>query len=256
MKNIKAVAFDLDGTIYEGNNLLKGALETIEFLEKKNIDIFYFTNNSGKTRQAVFEKLLNLGIRTEISKVYNSAYAAAFYLKKNKYKRVYCCGTAGLKEEIIKAGIKCVDGKIEKAQAVVTGLDPDFNYIKLSGALDALTEKGCKLITCNRDKNYPAGKNKILPGCGPIIAAVECASGRQADMIAGKPGTFMVKLLCSDWKLKNRDLLIVGDTYDSDILMAKEFGAKSVFISKNMTQYKDTVTVKNISGIIKLFKKI
>ena len=44
LKAINAVVFDLDGTIYYGNDIIKGAKETINKMKALNKKVFYLTN--------------------------------------------------------------------------------------------------------------------------------------------------------------------------------------------------------------------
>ena len=232
MEPVKAVAFDLDGTIYVGDTIIKGVFETLNFLKKKNIQVFYFTNNSAKTRKNIHDKLHKLGLNPAINVVYNTTYATAKYLKKNNFRKVYCCGSSGLQEEMISAGMACVNNE-ESPEAVVVGLDHGFNYEKMTIALNILRKKDCAFIICNRDRTYPVENSKLMPGCGPIAAAIECAASRQPDVIIGKPETFMLELLCKDWNLRNKEILIVGDTFDSDIAMAEAYGSPSLLLDMN-----------------------
>ena len=191
------------------------------YLKIKGIRIFYFTNNSTKTRNQIFEKLQKLGLSVEINEVYSSAYAAGLYLKEKGYSAVYCCGSEGLRAEIEINGTKCVNDGSEKIQAVVVGLDHSFDYKKMTIGLNLLRDKECKFIVCNKDRTYPVEGDVLMPGCGPIVAVLENASGRTPDVIIGKPETYMLEILCRDWELEPQQVLVVGDTYDSDIAMAK-----------------------------------
>ncbi len=247
---IKAVAFDLDGTIYIGEKLVDGVVEILNYLKNKNIKIFYFTNNSAKTRKDIHKKLLNLGLNPEIGFIYNCAYATGKYLKNNSFKKVYCCGSPGLKEEIVLAGIECVKDK-EFPDAVVVGLDHEFNYVKMSVALNFLLKKECKFIVCNRDRNYPVEKSRLMPGCGSIVAGLEFATARLADVIIGKPETFMLDLLCKNWNFQNKEILIVGDTFDSDIAMADAYGSPSLLLDCDDKHSGNAAKIRSITEVKK-----
>jgi phosphoglycolate/pyridoxal phosphate phosphatase family enzyme len=249
---IKAVVFDLDGTIYFGNTLATGSRELIDYLKNINIGVFYFTNNSIKSREDIFLKLKNLGLKLSLDEVYNSSYAAAVYIKENAIKQVYCVGSKGLVHELESNGIVVLSNG-EDVDAVVVGLDTGFNYDNIAKALNCL-QKGCKLIACNRDRNYPIENNRLLPGCGPLVAAIEYAACRQADYVIGKPNTYILKLLTREHGLKNDEIMIVGDNYESDIMMAKSYGSPSVLIADGFaSDFKDTVVVKKINELKPLF---
>ena len=46
LTDIEAVFLDLDGTIYMGDNLIEGAVEFLNRIEKKGIRRFFLSNNS------------------------------------------------------------------------------------------------------------------------------------------------------------------------------------------------------------------
>lgn len=242
------MAFDLDGTIYIGDELIDGVIETLSYLKEKNIRVFFFTNNSGKSREDIHRKLEQMNLQPERQAVYNSAYATSIYLKQNHFKKVYCCGASGLKYEITRHSITCVSEK-EHPQAVVVGLDHSFDYVKMTAALNLLQNKDCRFIVCNKDRNYPVENSWLMPGCGAIVAAIEHAADRQADVIIGKPETFMLDLLCGDWHLQSMEILVVGDTFDSDIAMANAYGAPSLLLDADNTFKGDTKRIRKLIEI-------
>jgi HAD superfamily hydrolase (TIGR01450 family) len=245
--SVKAVAFDLDGTIYVGNTLVPGADETVKALERAGIKVFYFTNNSVKTRKEVFEKLSSLGLCTEQSKVYNSAYAASIFIKEHGFRKVCCIGSEGLKSELVNNGIILDDRDHE---AVVVGLYSGFGYKEIAQGLNAL-KKGAVLVACNRDRNYPVEGGRLLPGCGPLVAAIECAAGKKAKYIVGKPNTFMMELLAEEHGIKGDEIVVVGDTYSSDIAMARKYKCANILISSK-TKVKNTIVISKLSDILKI----
>lgn len=249
LEKVKAVAFDLDGTIYCGNSLINGSLELISFLKNLGIQVLYFTNNSSRSRKQIYEKLRNLGIELEFNTIYSSAYSTAVYASNNSINNVFCIGSEGLKDELKLHNINIVGP--DSAEALIIGLDVDFNYEKLSIA-SHLMMNGCKTVSCNKDPNYPVENGKFLPGCGAIVTAIEKAAERKIDYSVGKPNTFTIELIAKDWNLNNNEILVVGDTYSSDIEMAKRFKCPSILISNNYDK-NDTILVKNLSEIINLF---
>lgn len=245
LKNIKAVAFDLDGTIYQGNKLIEGAFEVINYLKEKNIKVYYLTNSS-KTRGEVHKKLKYLGINCEINEVYSSGYLIGRYLNENNYNNVYIIGSEKLKEEIRTLGINIIENEFE-AEVLVVAFDSEFNYRKMTAALTvALNNK--PIITCNKERMFPGENGKIMPGCGFIIGAIEHCANRKSDIVVGKPSPYMLEELAKDNNLSKNEILMVGDTYESDIVMAKVYGCKSVLISKEIVE--NTVIINKLQELI------
>lgn len=236
----KAVIFDLDGTIYFGNTIAEFALKVLDELDAMDYKILFFTNNSTKTRKEIFDKLQTLGIKTEINKVYTSSFATVQYLRDNSLQNIYLIGSSSFKEETQNAGIKIVSGK--DADAVVIGLDFDFNYEKISEALVAI-EYGAKIIACNVDKNYPI-ENKILkPGCNSMVMSIIASSDKKnsVDYIVGKPNTYLLELMCKEWNLNKDEIYVVGDSIDSDIAMANNYGVKNFLVHSNGKSLEDFI---------------
>lgn len=244
-RGIKAVVLDLDGTIYLGDRLIEGVLVLLNLFESYSVTPFFFTNNSSESRKQLFEKLLGMGIRLELKQVYGTGYATAVFVQEKGFQRVFCIGQKGLREELNTMRIDvCEDERM--AEALIIGMDTDFDRVKLSKALHIM-KMGGTAIACNRDNFYPGENGRMLPGCGSIVAAIESASGKKVQYLIGKPNTFMLKLLNKDWNLNMKEILVIGDTYSSDIAMAKRCGSKSILISKK--KYRDTVAVENIMQI-------
>lgn len=250
LSNIKAIAFDLDGTIYFGEELAEGVSEMLSTLQQKKIRVFYFTNNSSKTKKQIYEKLVRLGLKPDLKEVYNSAYAAAIYAKSQNFKKIFCCGTQDLRDQFSSEGIELVSAG-EVADAIFIGLDIAFNYQKMAEILAVIRKSTCSLIACNIDKNYPIEDDVLMPGCGSIIASIENCAERKVDFIVGKPNSYMLELLIKDHGMSREEIIVIGDSYTSDIAMAKNFGCKSVLIAKENA---DVLTVRSIKSLIPLLQ--
>ena len=56
-RKLKAILLDLDGTVYYGSRLIKGADQAVEYFRDHGIRVLFLTNNSTKTRKQIQEKL-------------------------------------------------------------------------------------------------------------------------------------------------------------------------------------------------------
>lgn len=247
MKNIKAVLFDLDGTIYYGNKMIDGADKVVKKFRDSGKKVFFMTNNSTKSRKEIYDKLCNMGLECREDEVYTSGYAAAMYTKSKGFDSVYICGTSGLMDEFSKAGIKNSDA----ADVVVVGYDKEFNYEKLTDALQVALQAKV-IIACNRERHYPGENAKRMPGCGAMIGALEGSTGRMADYVVGKPNPLLLEIICNQQKLTKDDILVIGDTYESDICMSNEYGCRSIYIGNE--KHDDTITVNHISEVNELWE--
>ena len=79
---LKAIIFDLDGVLYLGENAIEDAVETVAALRDLGFRVFFLTNNSGKRRQEIVQKLNRLGFKADKSNTYCGSYAMTAYLIK------------------------------------------------------------------------------------------------------------------------------------------------------------------------------
>ena len=223
------VVLDLDGVVYRGTQLIEGADVGIRYLSKLGKEIKFLTNSSSKGAVDIANKLNKLGIDCHATQVMTSAMASALYLSEHNYNNIYVIGETGLKKELYNKGLSVVD-QPRHADALLVGLDTNISYKKISDAIVCI-QAGCHFVACNRDPSYPADRNTILPGCGPIIAAVESASEKCADFVAGKPSRYILDKLMNSEKIASRHIVVVGDSLESDIRLAIDYGAVAVHIN-------------------------
>lgn len=249
---IKCVIFDLDGTIYFGKELADKANEVIQTARQLFKNVFFITNNSNQSRKQVHQRLQDHQVDAKLKEVINTSYALAKYLRDNGYKEVFCLGTEALADEISSCGI-IVDSK--SPQAVVIGYDKDFNLMKLEKAINVF-HKDCKIIVASKERTYPRTPELISPGAGPVVAAFEHSIDKISDIVIGKPNSFMLELVTKDLNIKPEEILVIGDSYEIDIQLAKNFGANGILITNEEKTYKDCLTVKELKDVLGLWQKI
>ena len=226
---MKLFIFDLDGTLYLNSFASKEVINLIYYLQKKYLVIF-FTNASGNSLIQVQERLLKLGFNCEIDHIYTSSYMTALYLRENNISDVFVIGTTNFLNEISSFGISIIQNS--SAKNLVVGLDNKFTYSTLSIALHILlNNKDGKFICCNEDKNFPVNKNILLPGCGAIVGAISACSGRKPDYVVGKPNTYTLQKIVEKYNISKDEIIVVGDSLESDIQMAKNFGCKFLLVN-------------------------
>ena len=194
---------------------------------------------------------MRLGIATTKDSIYSAAYAVAHYLVNSDIKRVSLLGTLGLNEELVAAGITVVD-ELDKGQALVVGLDPTMCYSKMASFV-TLLDKNMPVITCNRDRWFPGDMGELKPGCGIIVSLVEALMGKSIDIVAGKPNTLLLEILSLQSGFNKDELLIVGDSLESDVALAEAFGSPWVLYAPHgvsLGQQNRISTMSELPGCI------
>ena len=146
LREKKLFIFDLDGTLYLGNQVLPGARELIKGLRAAGKSVCFYTNNSTKSAQAYLERLERLGFEPSAKEIISSADVTADFVLKNRAgKKVFLVGTPSLAEDFEKRGILLSDD----ADIVISSFDTSLTYQK--------AEKACLLI--RRGAEYLFGQS-------------------------------------------------------------------------------------------------
>ncbi|HSF01698.1 MAG TPA: HAD family hydrolase, partial [Solirubrobacterales bacterium] len=157
--------FDLDGTVYLGEQLLPGAKAVIGAIRDAGRALCFLSNKSIASRQAYAEKLTRLGVPTAVDEVINSSYVLARYLARQAPRaRLYVIGEPPLAAELEAAGLALVDGP--EVDYVVVAFDRTFTYRKLDVALQAVRRHGARLIGTNPDRTCPVEGGEIPDAAG------------------------------------------------------------------------------------------
>ncbi len=98
LTDIEVVFLDLDGTIYMGEDLIEGALDFLNRIEKKGIRRFFLSNNSSKSVKQYLSKLENLGIPATEEEILLSTHDLLAWLASNEVNKTYLVGTDGMKQ--------------------------------------------------------------------------------------------------------------------------------------------------------------
>lgn len=228
MENIKGFIFDLDGTVYVGDQLINGANEILSLIRQSKKQVLFLSNGTYDSPQEKVVKLHNMGIETKLEEILDATTVLVRYLKKqNKPVRVFPIGSQQFIEYIKSNGIEVTDqpGDID---FVVISCDRDFNFEKLNIGFQAVMQ-GAMMVATNPDRTCPV-KGGVLPDTGAIIGAFEGATGQKIETIAGKPFKLMVDEARSIINLKPEECMIIGDRLDTDILMGKKAGMKTALV--------------------------
>ena len=225
---------DMDGVIYRGSRLVPGASDFITRLRNHGIPFRFLTNNSQRARRDVALKLRRLGIEASEGEVFTCAMATARFLASQKPGgTAYVIGEHGLAAALHRNGFSVVD---DDADYVVVGEGRTLTFEMIERGV-RLVEKGARLIATNPDPNCPTDQG-TRPGCGAIVAMIEKATGVEAFSV-GKPSPVMMRAARKEMGLRTDEIIMVGDTMETDILGAVQMGYRSVLVLSGGTRRQD-----------------
>lgn len=225
---------DLDGVVWEGRELLPGAAEALRSLLAAGKEIVFVTNNSVRAPEKYAQRLRDAGIEVGDDRVVTGGAATA----RLAAERVGAGGTAFVigapefKDAVSAAGLNPVDGEAGMAaDAVVVSGHREFDYGELLTATRAL-QAGATLFGTSHDPTLPM-PGGALPGTGAVLAAIETASGKEAE-IGGKPEPHLFELARERIGAAER-VAMVGDRVSSDIEGGRRAGLETILVLSGAT---------------------
>ncbi len=232
IEQIQVFLLDMDGTVYLGNKLLKGARRFLDIAAKQGKKVIFLTNNSSKNRFSYRDKLSAMGIEVDPGDVFTSGEATALYLKRRSPKAsLYVLGTPLLIEDFSRAGFRIEDEG--RPDYVVLGFDTTLTYDKLWKACNFI-RAGSIFVATHPDYNCPVGDNSYMPDAGSMIKCVEASTGI-APVVVGKPNLYMFESACKKYALEKDKTAIVGDRLYTDIQFGLNAGITSVLVYSGET---------------------
>jgi len=253
LSTVRGFLLDMDGTFYLSDHLLEGALRFIDLLREQKKEFLFLTNNSSKHRRQYAEKISRLGLSILEELVLTSGEATALYLKEqHPGARLFVVGTPFLEEEFRLHGFQLVE---QKPDFLVLGFDTTLTYQKLWRLCD-FVRAGLPYIATHPDFNCPT-ETGWMPDIGAIIAFVKAATGREPDLVVGKPNRLIVEAAAAKMNLPVNLLAMIGDRLYTDIALGQSSGITTVLVLSGETKIEDLkdspfqpdYTFQNLAGV-------
>ncbi len=253
LSTVRGFLLDMDGTFYLGDHLLEGALRFIDLLHAQKKEFLFLTNNSSKHRRQYAEKINRLGLPISEEAVLTSGEATALYLREqHPGANLFLVGTPSLEAEFRQYGFQLVQ---QDPQFLVLGFDTTLTYQKLWALCD-FVRAGIPYIATHPDFNCPTEKG-FMPDVGAMIAFVEAATGRQPDLVVGKPNRLIVDSAAVKMGLQVGQLAMIGDRLYTDIALGQTSGIVTVLVLSGETKFEDLkdspfqpdYTFENLAGV-------
>jgi 4-nitrophenyl phosphatase len=253
LSTVRGFLLDMDGTFYLGDQLLEGALRFIDLLREQKKEFIFLTNNSSKHRHQYAEKISRLGLPITEESVLTSGEATALYLReKHPGADLFLVGTPSLEDEFRQHGFRLVQ---QEPQFLVLGFDTTLTYHKLWALCD-FVRAGVPYIATHPDFNCPT-ENGYMPDVGAMIAFIQAATGRQPDLVVGKPNRLIVDAAAVKMNLQVNKLAMIGDRLYTDIALGKTSGIATILVLSGETKMEDLkdspfqpdYTFQNLAGV-------
>jgi glycerol-1-phosphatase len=231
----RAVLFDLDGTLYRGDEPLPGAGDFVAACRAAGLRVLFGTNNALLTRDAIAARLRSMGVEAAEQELVTAPDALVSRLRRDGRTDVVRLGGAGMCATLDAAGLPGPDvGDADPAAvrpgvtALAVGLDPGRALDDVAHGA-ALVEAGATVYATAAEAHYPTDRG-IEAGTGVLLAALAAMTPFEA-VLCGKPSrTFGEEVARAVGGGEPGSVLVVGDSLPADVGVAREMGWDALLV--------------------------
>jgi HAD superfamily hydrolase (TIGR01450 family) len=237
LKYRKIFFLDKDGTLVLGGDMIQGTDKFISWARMDSRNVKVLTNNSSNTHTEHYRKLLSSGLDFSMSEIISSLQSAIEYLSQKRIVKVYFLANKRVSKYLKSQGI---EQNSKDPEALLMTWDTELTYDKLK-QFCLLVDRGIPYYATHPDITCPTDEG-LIPDIGTFLAMVKLTTGRNPDLIFGKPCVEMIKPTLDRLHLTVKDAVIIGDRLYTDIRMGIENDILTVLVLSGETdraQYED-----------------
>ena len=226
---MQALLFDLDGVLYQGDRVIDGAAETLQWCERRGIPHLFVTNTSSKPRRALVERLSAMGLSVSTEQIFTPTIAARDYLAANDATPLALFVRAPTREDF--EGFEVLDDSAEQgARSVVIGdIGEAWNFAALNRAFRLLMSEPKPALIALGMSRYAQAKDGLVLDVAPFIKALEHAASCEA-VVMGKPANEFFAAAVRKLGTSPPQTVMIGDDIRADVGGAQAAGLAGVLV--------------------------
>jgi glycerol-1-phosphatase len=226
---------DLDGCVWIGGEPTPGVVQALDELRAAGKRLAFATNNAYESGEDLVTQLWKIGVRASLRDVVTVGGAMQHLLAETRSGRTaFVIGTSAMVRHVSSAGLRVLNATdlASRAEVVVVAGTTELVYDDLRRAVQAVL-RGADLLATARDPTYPQ-PDGLWPGTGALLAAVEYATGRRAQIV-GKPEPRLFYTALD--RLGDGRTLVVGDRVASDLAAAAAAELDAALVQSDGTDH-------------------
>ena len=226
---MQALLFDTDGVLYNSEEPIPGAADTLAWARSREIPLLFVTNTTSRGRDALAAKLARFGIPTSPGEIMTPCEAAADWLRSRGAARVALFVRPPARAAF--DGLNLLPDDAERgADCVVIGdLASAWDFATLNRAFRLLHANPEATLIALGMTRYWRAADGISLDVAPFVAALEHATSRKA-LVLGKPAVEFFQAAADRLGIPHREILMVGDDIETDIAGAQSAGMQAALV--------------------------
>ncbi len=251
----KALLIDLDGVLYQENELIPGALETLQWIEQQQIDYLFVTNTTSRSRQSLLKKFDQMGFHTTVDHIITPIVAASKWLQQKSITSAALLVKADACVDFV--GLEAIDSVAESgAEAVIIGdLGEDWDYPTLNRAFRLLMSDPQPVLIALGMTRYWQSADGLSLDVAPFIKALEHAADCQAEVI-GKPSTAFYQSALTLLGNSAEQVIMIGDDIVGDVDGAQKAGLQAILVKTGKFRQRDLASDIKADAVLESFAEL
>lgn len=235
---MKAILFDLDGVLYQGDRSIDGAVETLRWCEQNSIPHLFVTNTSSKPRRALVERLSRLGLAVRPEDIFAPPVAARDYLATRGAEPVALFVREATREDFEGLSLLGDDSEAGAQSVVIGDIGEAWQFATLNRAFRLLMAEPRPILVALGMSRYAQGKDGLVLDVAPFIKALEHAADCEA-VVMGKPADAFFDAAVRKLRVSRPETVMIGDDIRADIEGAQAAGLTGVLVRTGKFRDKD-----------------
>lgn len=233
---LPGIVLDLDGTVWIDGRMIPGALDCLCWLREIGYPLVYLTNNPVRP-EAYAARLSAGGMPTSPDEVITASVILHAHLRETAPDAcVYVLADPDVRAQF-EADFRLSEDPAE-IDVVIATSPAALDYASLTVAHRAL-QRGARFMATNADPSCVSPDGLEVPHAAAVIGALQASAKRSVELVAGKPSRLAAERVQRRLNRPPAEILVVGDSLDTDVRFACENGMASVLVLTGVAQRSD-----------------
>lgn len=216
------VLLDLDGTLYIGNQAIPGAVNAINQLRERGIQLRFLTNTTTKSQAELVAQLKALGFNLDAQELISAPVAAKLELQTMQQKIRRPLRIWPVVADSIKTDLSEFESDEANPDVVILGDIGDRWDLGLINKLFNVIHGGAELIALHKNRFWQTDEG-LKADIGFFVAGLEYVCSKNARVM-GKPNSDFFRRVLDSVGVAPQNTIMVGDDIDSDVGGAQLLG--------------------------------
>jgi HAD superfamily hydrolase (TIGR01458 family) len=220
--NHQLILFDLDGTLYVGDQAIPGAVDALNRLREQGFYLRFITNTTTKSQAELVAQLRALHFSLESHELISAPVAATLELRALQKGFPRPLRIWPVVADAIKTDFSEFEFDDVNPDVVILGDIGNRWDLALINKLFNVVHGGTELIALHKNRFWQTNDG-LKADIGFFVAGLEYVCGTNARVM-GKPNSGFFQRVVDSVGVRAQDTIMVGDDIDSDIGGAQMLG--------------------------------